>query len=140
MGTPGAEPSRPAPPRVVLDTSVLVAAGFRPGSASGRLVESARLGEVLALWSEATRAEGLAVLGRIPPLRDLDPAPLFAEAGRVDGPLAPDRYAAVPGEADRLFAALAGATGAVLVSLDGPLLDGARAHGVDARRPSALTR
>ncbi|WP_412062803.1 putative toxin-antitoxin system toxin component, PIN family [Rubrivirga sp. IMCC45206] len=128
------------PRRVVLDTCVLVAAGFRPDSASGRLAQAVRAGRLLALWSPATRAEGLAVLGRIPPLRGLDPDGLFPPAGRIDGPLASDRYPSIPGETDRRFAALADAHGAVLVTLDAPLLDGALAHGLDARRPSQITR
>ncbi|WP_412067301.1 hypothetical protein [Rubrivirga sp. IMCC43871] len=125
---------------MVLDTNVLVAAGFRPGSASGRVVEAARLGHLLALWTDATRAEGLAVLGRIPPLRGVDPSAFFPEAGRVAAALDPGPYPSIPGKTDRLFAALADVGDAVLITLDAPLLDGARAHGLDVRRPSDLSR
>ncbi|PAP77712.1 PIN domain-containing protein [Rubrivirga marina] len=127
-------------PRAVLDTNVLVAAGFRPRSASGRLAAAVRDGRLLALWTEATRAEAVSVLGRIPPLRPADLGALFPEAGQVQLLLDSDRFDRVPGPADRTFAALASAAGAPLVTADAPLAEGARAHGVDVRAPSEAAR
>ena len=129
-----------AAPRVVLDTNVLVAAGFRPRSASGRLAAAVRDGRLVALWSPATRAEARAVLGRIPPLRHLDLGDFFPEAGRLDVPLDPAAFDRVPDPADRAFVTLAAAAGAPLVTADAPLAAGARAHGVDVRSPSATAR
>lgn len=124
----------------VLDTNVLVAAGFRPRSASGRLAAAVRDGRLVALWTGATRAEAVAVLGRIPPLRHLDLSALFPEAGRLDAPLHPAAFDRVPDPADRAFAALADAAGVPLVTADAPLVAGARAHGLDVRSPGAAAR
>ena len=130
----------PATARAVLDTNVLVAAGFRPRSASGRLAEAVRDGRLVTLWTSRTRAEAEAVLGRIPPLRDLDLGPLFPEAGRLDGPTDPGAFDRVPGPADRPFAALAHAAGAPLVTADASFAAGARAHGLDVRSPAEAAR
>ena len=129
-----------APGRAVLDTNVLVAAGFRPRSASGRLADAVRGGRLVAVWSAATRAEAEAVVGRIPPLCGVDLALLFPDAGRHDGPLDPAAYARVPDAADRAFAALAVAAGVPLVTADGPLVEGARAHGLRVLSPSEAAR
>lgn len=99
-----------------------------------------RDGRLLALWTEATRAEAVAVLGRIPPLRDLDLGALFPEAGQVHLLLDPDSFDRVPGPADRTFAALASAASAPLVTADAPLAEGAHAHGVDVRAPGETAR
>jgi len=95
---------------------------------------------LVGVWHAATRAEAERILGHIPPLRGLDAAGLFPEAGRFDGPLQPDRYPLIPGDMDRTFAALAVAAGAPLVSADGPLTAGARAHGVAVLSPSEAAR
>ena len=42
-------------PAVVLDTNVLVAAGFNPRSASARIVNAVKQGKLHMLWNEATR-------------------------------------------------------------------------------------
>ena len=109
---------------------MLVAAGFRAGSASGRLAAAVRAGRLVALWTEATRAEARSVIGRIPPLQSADVEALFPDSGRIDLPLDPSAFTAVPDVADRAFAALALAAGVPLVTADGPLVAGARAHGV----------
>ena len=129
-----------AAPRAVLDTNVLVAAGFRPRSASGRLADAVRDGRLVAVWCAATRAEAEAVVGQIPPLRGVDLVPLFPETGRHDGPLDSAAYARVPDVPDRVFAALAAAAGVPLVTADAPLVEGARAHGLRVLSPSDADR
>ena len=126
--------------RVVLDTNVLVAAGFQPRSAVGRLTEAVRSGRLVALWCEATRAEAEAVVSRIPPLRAVDLALLFPDEGRVDDALDPTAFSHVPDVADRSFAALASAAGVPLVTADAPLVAGARAHGVVVFSPGEAAR
>lgn len=107
---------------VVLDTNVFVAAGFRAGSASARIVALVRAGRVRLAWDDATRGETEAVLRRIPPL-DADAfVDLFAPEGRCDGAGDPAACAVVPDPGDRKFAALAAAAGAVLVTNDDDLL------------------
>lgn len=132
--------TRLSSPRVVLDTNVLVAAGFRPRSASGRLAAAVRQGALVHVWCDATRAEADHLLSTIPPLRGTDAEALFPEAGRFASPLNPGAYPGVPGTLDRTFAALADAAGVPLVTADGPLAAGARAHGLAVLSPAAAAR
>jgi predicted nucleic acid-binding protein len=116
--------SRPA---VVLDTNVLVAAGFNPRSASARIVNAVNQGELRMLWNDATRREIERIVRKIPPLRARAVAPLFHPEDRVTVPTHPERFAEIPDPDDRKFAALAEATAAVLISNDEHLL-GHRDH------------
>jgi predicted nucleic acid-binding protein len=111
-----------APDAVVLDTNIIVAAGFSPRSASARLVDAVARGRLRMPWSDATRREIERVVRRIPPLRGRDPAPLFRPEARVDALMDAERFALVPDPDDRPFAALAAASGATLVSNDEHLL------------------
>ena len=109
-------------PLVVLDTNVFVAAGFNPGSASGRIVALAADGLLRLAWSAETRAETRHVLKQIPRLDDTAAERLFA-GGCAFEPAAPTAvFAVVPDPSDRKFAALAQAAGATLISSDSDLL------------------
>ena len=110
-------------PAVVLDTNVFVAAGFNPWSASAKIVNAVKEGQVRMVWNDATRREIQRIMHQIPPLRAQPVAPLFRPSDRVSGPTHPERFAEIPDPDDRKFAALAQAAGAVLVSNDRHLLD-----------------
>ena len=109
-------------PAVVLDTNVLVAAGFNPRSASARIVNAVKQGKLHMLWNEATRREIERILHRIPPLRTQPVGQLFRPEDHVTVPTHPERFAEIPDPDDRKFAALADAPGAVLLSNDEHLL------------------
>jgi predicted nucleic acid-binding protein len=111
--------SRPA---VVLDTNVLVAAGFNRRSGSAKIVDAVKRGELHMLWNDATRREIEHIVRKIPPLRAQALTPLFRTEDRVIVPTHPERFAEIPDPDDRKFAALAEATGAVLISNDEHLL------------------
>lgn len=119
---------------------MLVAAGFRPDSASGRLVAAARDGRLLPLWTDATRGEVERILSRIPPLRDFDRSALFPEAGRVAAPLAVEAVAGANGIIDQTLAALAFSTGAPLVTADRLLVEAATSSRVTALSPADAVR
>ena len=119
---------------------MLVAAGFRPDSASGRLVAAARGGRLLALWTDATRAEAKRILGQIPPLEDYDLALLFPEAGRVAAPLALGPISGADGVIDQTLAALALSAGAPLVTADRLLAAAATAVGATVLSPTEAER
>ena len=114
--------------RVVLDTNVFVAAGFNPRTASARIVDAVRQGQLRMIWDDATRREIEHVLQRIPPLRDYPVAELFRPADRYTAATHPEQFNSIPDPDDRKFAALAHAAGAVLVSNDDHLL---RDRGMD---------
>lgn len=124
--------------RVVLDTNVFVAAGFRRDSASARLVRAVRGGRLVLVWNDATRREAQRVLERIPPLSWEDFEPLFGPAGRFEGPTRIEDHTDIPDVTDRKFAALAQAAGAVLVSSDGDLLAGRARSRVTIATPGEL--
>ena len=63
----GAVPRREAL-RVVLDTNVIVAAGFQPGGASAWLLDAIRKGALRMIWDDATRRETEHIVHKIPPL------------------------------------------------------------------------
>jgi predicted nucleic acid-binding protein len=111
-------------PAVVLDTNVLVAAGFNPRSASARIVDAVKQEQVRLVWNDATRREIERIMHQIPPLRAqaVAVAPLFRPSDCFSGPTHPERFAEIPDLDDRKFAALAQAAGAVLLSNDEHLL------------------
>ncbi len=112
----------PAPPLVVLDTNVFVAAGFRPRGRAAALVRGIESGRYRLVWDEPTRRETESVVRRIPPLSWSAFEPLFQREGRVDHDLDPESFSYVPDPPDRKFAALAAAAGALLVTSDARLL------------------
>jgi predicted nucleic acid-binding protein len=109
--------------RIILDTNVFVAAGFNPRSHAARIMEVVRAGDVRMVWNEATRRETLAVVGRIPPLANYAVAGLFRAADRFDGLTHPESFPQITDPDDRKFAALAHATGALLITRDAHLLE-----------------
>jgi uncharacterized protein len=109
-------------PPVVLDTNVLVAAGFKPRSASAKIVDAVKQGQLRMVWNDATRREIEHIIGKIPPLRAHADARLFRPADQFTGPTDPERFTFIPDPDDRKFAALAEAAGATLISNDEHLL------------------
>ena len=124
--------------RVVLDTNVFVAAGFRPESAAARVVRAVALGRLALVWDRATRGETEAVLRRIPRLDWERFAPLFDEAGEHGGAVGEEGFGDMADVGDRKFAALAAAADAVLVTNDGGLLAHHGRGGLRAMTPAAF--
>jgi predicted nucleic acid-binding protein len=127
-----------AVPRVVLDTNVLVAAAYRPGSASRRVVEACLGGRLAAVLSPALRRECESVLARaargLPYTEQLHR--LLGGAEVVEPGQAPRVVPDDPGD-DKLVAA-ARVAGAALVTSDAHLLSVARREGLQAVRPAEL--
>ena len=117
----GAVPRREAL-RVVLDTNVIVAAGFQPGGASAWLLDAIRKGALRMIWDDATRRETEHIIHKIPPLSRMSIADLYRPEDRYEGMADPAAFAFVPDPDDRKFLALAAASGAVLITLDEHLL------------------
>lgn len=109
-------------PSVVVDTNILVAAGFNPQSSSARIIEGIRAGDLEMVWHEATQRESKAVVEQIPPLSWERFVDLFEDEGQYTGTIDPERIGYVPDPADRVFAALAEAVGAALITNDRDLL------------------
>lgn len=109
-------------PAVVLDTNVLVAAGFNPRSASAKIVDAVTQGQLRMVWNDATRREIERIIQQIPPLRAYAVAHLFRLPDRFTTATRPEGFACIPDPDDRQFAALAHAADAVLVSNDEHLL------------------
>jgi predicted nucleic acid-binding protein len=107
---------------VVLDTNVVVAAGFNPRSASAKIVEAVKQGQLRMVWNEATRREIERIMQHIPSLRAHDLSELFRPGDRHMAPTHPQRFAHILDPDDRTFAALAHATDATLISNDDHLL------------------
>lgn len=124
--------------RVVLDTNILVAAGFKGSSASARIVEAVRDERLTLVWDRRTRSETEHIVGKIPPLRGLDLSDLYRPEGEHRGPTDPGAYGFIEDPADRPFAALAAAGGAVLVTNDDHLLSVAERLDCPVRTPGAF--
>jgi uncharacterized protein len=125
---------------VVLDTNVFVAAGFNPRSASAKIVEAVKQGQVLMVWNDETRREVERILQQIPPLRTYGVSDLFGPVGRYTAQTHPERFAHVPDPDDRKFAALAHAACAVLISNDDHLLRFTDREGLIVLTPGAFWR
>lgn len=108
--------------QVILDTNVLVAAGFNSRSHAARIVNAVKSGQLHMVWNEETRREIRFVLRRIPPLRKFQVEDLFQPDLQYLGDTFPEKFEVIPDPDDRKFAALAGATGATLITRDDHLL------------------
>jgi predicted nucleic acid-binding protein len=124
----------------VLDTNILVGAGFNPRSDSARLVDAVREGRLRMIWNDATRGEAEHILRRIPPLSWESFATLFRESDRFQGTASPDEFDYVDDPADRKFAALATAANVLLVTNDARLLEALAGSGGRALRPGDFVR
>lgn len=126
--------------RVVLDTNILVAAGFNPRSSAARIIQAARQGELAFVWHASTRAESRKLLDQIPPLDWAQFTDLFEPAAEHTGPLDLGAFAQVPDPDDRKYAALAAAADAILVSNDAHLLARRDTLPITVRTSSELAR
>jgi predicted nucleic acid-binding protein len=109
-------------PKVVLDTNILVAAGFNPASSSARIVQAIKDRQVQLVWNEATRNESRRIIEQIPPLKWPAFEALFRRGVEFTGVVDPGRYAMIEDRDDRKFAVLAAAAGAALITNDEHLL------------------
>jgi predicted nucleic acid-binding protein len=125
---------------VVLDTNVFVAAGFKPRSASAKIVDAVKRGQLRMVWNDATRQEIERIMRQIPPLRTRPVAELCHPADRVTVPTHPERFADIPDPDDRKFAALADAAGAIVISNDEHLLGYRGAPDLTVLTPAAFWR
>jgi uncharacterized protein len=124
--------------KVVYDSNVFVAAAFNPGSSSGQLIAWARADRLRLQWHTSTLEETRYQLKKIPPLSWEPFAALFSGKNQFEGELAVERYPFVPDPDDRKFAALAEATGAMLVTSDDHLLAVAAQLSVPVLAPARL--
>ncbi len=107
---------------IVLDTNILVAAGFNPHSSAARIVQAVRTGDMQLVWHPRTHAEAKKIIRQIPSLSWGRFEDLFTPDGKYEGAIVPEAYPMINDYDDRKFAALAAATGAILVSNDRHLL------------------
>ncbi len=108
---------------VILDTNVFVAAGFKPKSAAAWVIEQVRTKRLRMAWHDQTRRETTHILRKIPPLSWADVEQLFREEDRFPGELAIETFSHISDYDDRKYAALADATGAMLLTNDSDLLE-----------------
>jgi putative PIN family toxin of toxin-antitoxin system len=126
------------PNRVVLDTNVLVAAAYNPGSASRRVVEACLSVELTAVLSPALRREYEFVLARaVRGQTYLEQIRRLLESAEVVDPAQTPRVVPDDPEDDKLVAT-ALAAGAVLVTNDTHLLAIAGHEGLRVVRPAAV--
>jgi uncharacterized protein len=107
---------------IVLDTNILVAAGFNRSSRSADLLQLLRQGKLRLVWNQATLNETREVVQKIPPLDWNEITGLFSAETEFTGPTSPSSFQEIADPDDRKFAALAAAAGAVLISNDDHLL------------------
>lgn len=128
---------------VVLDTNVFVAAGFNRNSSSARILRALRAGELILVWDQAVLRETRKILQQIPPISWQRFEDLFApETEFRDEKKAADRaeFQQIADPDDRKFAALAQASGAILVSNDDHLLSVREKLPIEIRTPSELVK
>src|SRR5690349_8009401 len=107
--------------KVVVDTNILIAAGFNRSSSSARIVQGIEDGQLDMVWNEGTRREAKKLLNQIPPLAWGRIEGLFQRRTEFKGET-PGNFELVKDPDDRKFAALASAAGAILISNDEHLL------------------
>jgi predicted nucleic acid-binding protein len=126
--------------RLILDTNVFVAAAFNPRSSSARILRGIDENRFALVWNNATRHETGVVLRHIPRVGWNRFKGLFRPEWKYTDANDPEAFGEVEDPYDRKFAALAAASGAVLVTNDRDLL----AHRGDNRfgvaQPSEFLR
>jgi putative PIN family toxin of toxin-antitoxin system len=124
--------------RVVLDTNVLVAAAYNPGSASRRIVEACLAGELTAVLSPALRREYEFILSRaVRGQTYRERLQQLLDKADVVVPAATPRVVPDDPDDDKLVAAALGA-GAVLVTNDAHLLAVDGHEGLKVVRPADM--
>jgi putative PIN family toxin of toxin-antitoxin system len=58
------------PPKIVLDTNLIIAARYNPGSASNKIIDMCIKYELIAVYSEKTRNENINILLRVRPPKE----------------------------------------------------------------------
>ena len=122
--------------RVVLDTNILVAAAYNPGSASRRIVEACLHGELTAVVSPTLRREYEFILARAARSRPyLERIHQLLDGAEVVEPARTPRVVPDdPGDDKRVAVALA--AGAALVTNDAHRLALAGRGGLEVVRPA----
>jgi putative PIN family toxin of toxin-antitoxin system len=124
--------------RVVLDTNVLVAAAYNPGSASRRVVEACLSGELTAVLSPALHREYDFILDRATRGQPyVEQVRRLLESAEAVDPVRTPRVVAADPDDDKLVAAALVAR-AVLVTNDAHLLAVAGHEGLRVVRPNEL--
>ena len=123
---------------MILDTNVLVAAGFNPRSSSARLIKLSQVGKLVLVWNQATLKETKYIVDQIPPLNWGVFEGLFNDVGKCNDSGDMDSFGFVEDPDDRKFAALAEAVGCPVVTNDIHLLAHKKRFGFEVLRPSEL--
>jgi predicted nucleic acid-binding protein len=130
----------PAMERLVLDTNIFVAAAFNPRSSSARILRGIEKDLFALVWNDATRRETETILRRIPRIDWNRFKHLFRPEWKSTAATHPETFAEVEDPDDRKFAALAAASGAVLVTNDRHLLDHRSTKRFEVAEPTELLR
>lgn len=121
---------------IVVDTNLFVAGFFNPGSASARILEYARAGEVRLLWTESMLQEARRVLRHMP----VDPAyvegveGLFRPESKVEPPATAPEIPENPDDS-KFVACAVGGQADMIVSNDRDLLEAPDTGGIPVYRP-----
>lgn len=126
--------------RVIPDTNILVAAGFNPRSHAAGIVRRIRSGTLELVWHQQTKAEYRHIISKIPVLSWPEFEDLFAPEWEHKEPLTPGDFEDIPDPDDRKFAALAAASGAVLISNDQHLLTHRTQSGIRVMKSAEFMR
>lgn len=119
---------------------MIVAAGFSRNSDAAAIVEAVRDNRFTLIWDAPTERETRRIVEQIPPLDWAEFTGLYREENRYAGQVPTDRFEAVDGPLDRHFAALAAASGSVLITNDSDLLDVRSQFDVTIDTPSEFAR
>jgi uncharacterized protein len=112
----------PKAPKVVIDTNIIVAAGFNKKSYSAQMINLIREKRLILVWNQTTLAETRAVIRQIPPLNWEEFASLFEPVNELKSHLSPGKFELISDQSDRKFAALAEYAHASLITNDEHLL------------------
>ena len=126
--------------RIVLDTNLLVAGRWRPGSSSNHILDLCIAGELEAVYTAKIKDENLFILNKVrPPKEYLDNVLDFYRNSLKVSPKR--RITACPDKSDNMFleAAVEGGAGYVVTN-DHHLLDLKDFEGIKILRPGAFTK
>jgi len=129
------------PPRIVLDTNLIIAGRYNPKSASSTIIDMCINHELIAIYSEKTRNENIRILGRVSPSKEYwkKIQMFFSKAFYIPDPTTRINICSDYSD-NKYFETAVDGSAQYIISSDKHLLEHNGYYGIKVMRPSEFLR